>query len=137
MLNLTKEVSCRLLQAFTFIWICAGPLSGGVVPYPLMMRVLLYHHQPSSHSQLPRGRPVQHVSSAAPPQHGEGHVALEHAERLRRVRHVEAQASAGAQIEEAMTGDPFPQHAACGPLAVLQHQVRAIHCDAAFQRLAL
>ena len=102
-----------------------------------MIRVFLHHHQPSGHSHLPLGRPVQHVPAAAPPQHREGHVALERAERLRRVRDVEAQARAGAQIEEAMSGDPLPQHAARGPLAVLQHQVRAVHCDAAFQRLAL
>ncbi len=75
---------------------------------------------------------MQHVSIAAPPQHRERHVTLERAERLRRVRDVEAQTRAGAQVEEAMSRDPLPQHAARGPLAVLQHQVRAIHRDAAF-----
>lgn len=122
---------------FTFIWIRAGPLSGRVVPFPLMVRVFLHHHQTSGHSHLPVGQSVQHVSVAAPPHHGQGRVTLERAERLRRVRHVQAQARAGAQIEEAMSGDPLPQHAARGPLAVLQHQVRAIHRDAALQRLAL
>ena len=102
-----------------------------------MIGVFLYHHQTSGHSHLPLRCPVQHVSTAAPPQHGEGHVALECAERLRRVGDVEAQARAGAQVEEAMSGDPLPQHATRGPLAVLQHQVGAVHCDAALQRLAL
>lgn len=109
----------------------------GVVPFPHMIRVFLYHHQTSGHSHLPLGSPVQHVSIAAPPQHREGHVAFKRAKRLRRVRDVEAQAHAGAQVEEAMLRDPLPQHAARGPLAVLQHQVRAIRRDAAFQRFTL
>lgn len=122
---------------FTFIWVRAGPLFGRVVPFPLMISVFLNHHQASGHSHLPRGRPVKHVPTAAPPQHWVGHVTLERAEGLRRVRDVESQAHAGAQIEKAMSGDPLPQHAARGPLAVLQHQVRAVHGDAAFQRLTL
>jgi len=102
-----------------------------------MVGVFLHHHQTSGHGHLPLGHPVQHVAAAAPPQHREGRVALERAQRLRRVRDVEAQARAGAQVEEAMPGHPLPQHAARGPLAVLQHQVGAVHCDAALQRLAL
>lgn len=102
-----------------------------------MVRVFFNYHQTSSYSHLPLGRTKQHVSIAAPPQHREGHVTLEYAKRLCRIRNVEAQACAGAQIEEAMPGDPLPQHAARWSLAVLQHQVRAIHCDAAFQRLTL
>lgn len=122
---------------FTFIWIRAGPFPRGVVPFPLMVRVFFYHHQTSSHSHLPLGRAIQHVSTAAPPQHREGHVTLESAKRLRRIGNIEPQAHACAQIEEAMPGDPLPQHAARWLFAVLQHQVRAIHCDAAFQWLAL
>lgn len=102
-----------------------------------MIRVFFYHHQSSGHSHSVLGSPVHEVSIAAPPQHRKGHVAFKHAKRLRRVRHVEAQAHAGAQVEEAMLGDPLPQHVACGPPAVLQHQVGAIHCDAAFQRFTL
>lgn len=123
--------------SLTFIGIRARPLSGRVVPFPPVVGVFLHHHQTSGHGHLPVGRPVQSVSAAAPPQHGERRVALERAERLRGVRDVEAQARAGAQIEEAVSGDPLPQHAARGPLAVLQHQVGAVHRDAALQRLAL
>lgn len=86
---------------------------------------------------LPLGGPVQDVPIAAPPHHGEGHVTLKHAKRLRRVGDVEAQAHAGAQVEKAMLRHPLPQHAARGPPTVLQHQSGAIHRDAAFQLLTL
>lgn len=102
-----------------------------------MISVFLDYHQTSGDCHPPLGRPVEHVSTAAPPQHSKGHVTLERAERLRCVRDVEAQAHAGTQVEEAMPGDPLPQHAARGPLTVLKHQVRAIHCDAALQWLTL
>lgn len=97
-----------IFQVYTFIWIRAGPLSGGVVPFPLMIRVFLNYNQTSGHIHLPLGRPVEHVSTAAPPQHGEGHVALEHAEGLRRVRDVEAKAHAGAIVKEPVSRDPLP-----------------------------
>lgn len=122
---------------FTFIWIRAGPFPRGVVPFPLMGSVFFYHHKTSRHSHLPLGRTIQPVSTAAPPQHREGHVTLECAKRLRCVGNIEPQACACAQIEEAMPGDPLPQHAARWLFAVLQHQVRAIHCDAAFEWLTL
>ena len=102
-----------------------------------MIRVFFNNQQTSGHSHLPLGRPVQHVSIAAPPQQGEGCVALERAEGLRRVRNVEAQARAGAEVEKAVPGDPLPQHPARRPLTVIQHQVRAVHRHAAFQRLTL
>lgn len=102
-----------------------------------MVSVFLYHHQTSSQSHLPLGRTIQHVSIAAPPQHREGHVTLECAKWLHRIRDVEAQARARAQIEEAMPGDPLPQHAARWLLAVRQPQVEGIHRDAALQWLTL
>lgn len=108
-----------------------------VVPSPYMIGIFLYHHQTSGHSHLPLGSTVQHVSTAAPPQHREDRVAFKCAEGLRGVGQVEAQARAGAQVEEAMLGDPLPQHVARGPFAVLQNQVRAIHCDATLQRFTL
>lgn len=121
----------------TFVRLRAGPLSVGVVPFPQMMDVPLYHHQASGHGHLPLGSALQDFSVAAPPEHGEGGVAPERAEGLRLVGQVEAQAGAGAQVEEAVLGDPLPEHAARGPLAVVQHQVRAVHGDATLQRLAL
>lgn len=72
-----------------------------------------------------------------PPQHGRGHVALEHAQGSRRVRDVEAQAGAGAQIKEAVPGDPLPQHAARGASTVLQNRAGAAHQDATLQRQTL
>lgn len=117
----------------TFIGIRAGPFSGGVIPPPLVVRGLLHHHQTTGHGQLHLGRPVQSVSVTAPPQGAEGRVTLERAERVRGIAGVEAQAHAGAQVEEAVSGHPLPEHAARGPLTVLQHQVGAVHGDAAFQ----
>lgn len=102
-----------------------------------MVRVFFDHHQSSGHSHLVPGSPVYEVSLAAPPQHRNGHVTFEHAKRLRGVGHVEAQAHAGAQVEEPMLGDPLPQHVSRGPLAVLQHKAGAIHRDATFQRFTL
>lgn len=98
-----------------------------------MIRVFFNYQQTSSQGHLPLGCPVQHVPTAAPPEHGEGRVALKRAESLGRVRNVEAQARAGAQVEEAMSGHPLPQHAARRPFTVLQHQVGAVHGDAALQ----
>lgn len=124
-------------EMLTFVGVRAGAFPGGVVALPAVVRVLLHHHQASGDGHLPLGHAVQHVAAAAPPQHGEGGVALEHAERLRGVGRVEAQARAGAQVEEAMLGDPLPQHAARGPLTVVQNRAGPIHGDAALQRLAL
>lgn len=107
------------------------------MPLPLIIIAFLHHHQPSSHGHLPLERPVQRVATAAPPHHGVGLVALKHAKRLRGVQDVEAQARAGAQVEEAMRGHPLPQHAACGTLTVFQHQAGMIHLDAALQHDAL
>lgn len=126
-----------LVRCFTFIRSGAGPLSVGVVSLPQMRNVPLYHHQTSSHSHLPLGSPLQYFPTAAPPQHRESGVASKRAEGLRFVRQIEPQTGAGAQIEEAMLGDPLPEHTARGPLAVAQHQVGAIHCDAALQRFTL
>lgn len=108
-----------------------------VVPFPHMIGIFLDHHQTSGHSHLPLGSAIQHVSTAAPPQHREGRVTLKCAEGLRGVGQVEAQARAGAQVEEAMLRDPLPQHVARGPFAVLQNQVRTIHRDAPLQRFTL
>ncbi len=77
------------------------------------------------------------MSTAAPPQHRQSHVTLEHAEGLCLVGDVEAEARTGAKVEEPMSRDPLPKHAARWPLAILQHQIRALHGDAALQRLAL
>lgn len=102
-----------------------------------MVDVLLRHHRAPGHRHLPLGRSVHHVSVAAPPQHGGGDVALEHAQRPRRVRGVEAQAGGGAQVEEAVPGDPLPQHVARGALAVPQDQTGPVRRDAALQRKTL
>lgn len=114
-----------------------GTFSRRVVSFPLVVNVLLHHHRPPGHRHLPLGRSVHHVTVATPPQHGRGHVALEHAQRPRRVRDVEAQAGAGAQVEEAVPGDPLPQHAARGAPAVLQNRAGAARRDAALQRQTL
>lgn len=92
-----------------------------------MIGVFLDHHQLSRRGQLPLGRPKQRVPPAAPPHDWEGHVTLKHAQRLRGVGHVQAEAPAGAQVEEAMLGDPLPQHACRGPPALRQHQLGALH----------
>lgn len=126
-----------LVGCFTFIRSGAGPLSVGVVSLPQMMNIPLYHHQTPSHSHLPLGSPLQYFSIAAPPQYRESGVTSKCAEGLRLVRQIEPQTGAGAQIEEAMLGDPLPEHTARGPLAVVQHQVWAIHCDATLQRFTL
>lgn len=102
-----------------------------------MMDIPLYHHQTSSHSHLPLGNPLQYFPVAAPPQHRESGVARKRAEGLRLVWQIKSQTGAGAQIEEAMLRDPLPEHGPRGPLAVVQHQVWAIHCDAPFQWLTL
>lgn len=126
-----------LVRYFTFIRSGAGPLSVGVVSLPQMMDIPLYHHQTSSHSHLPLGSPLQYFSVAAPPQYRESSVASKRAEGLRLVRQIEPQTGVGAQIEEAMLGDPLPEHTARGLPAVAKHQVWAIHCDATLQRFTL
>lgn len=102
-----------------------------------MIGIFLDHHQTSGHSHLPLGSTVQHVATAAPPQHREDCVTFKCTEGLRGVGQVEAQARAGSQVEEAMLRDPLPQHVARGPFAVLQNQVRAIHRDATLQWFTL